>query len=161
MVMPRPARIFLRRRRQARAIAVRAIFHPATPSVTRSEGAASSQPSCKTGIIHAIPSTAEKAGSLHPESAVAWARAEATPQPQGRVGRSGVRFSSPAAKKQQKNMTRARRVEMPIPVSCAYTIRIHCGNSGAQSNRKPYFFKSPNSPAPIRDRCSRKLPVDG
>ncbi len=40
------------------------------------------------------------------------------------VGRSGVRFSSPAAKN-SKNMTSARRVEMPIPVSCAYTIRIH------------------------------------
>ena len=50
----------LRRRQQARTMAARAIFHPATPSATRSEGAASSQPSCKTGIITAIPITAEK-----------------------------------------------------------------------------------------------------
>ena len=156
----------MRRRRQARAMAARAmaaraIFHPATPSVTRlatrSEGAASSQPSCKTGIITAIPITAENE-SWKPASRIrcglGTSRSNAATARE--VGRSGVRLSSPAAKN-SKNMTRARRVEMPIPVSCAYTIRIHVEIPALKATGSRTFFKSPNSPAPIRDRCSPEI----
>ena len=75
-----------------------------------------------------------------PESAAAWAQAEATPPPQGRFGRSGVRLSSPAAKN-SKNMTRGAPGRNAHSGQLRVCNQNPCGNSGAQSNRKPYFFQ--------------------